>query len=131
MVTWQLNNNTNCECLCVKTVRACSHPLSSMVFGLNALVTKPAISVAPMITVALLNSYGYSSSESAKFSGASTSTVASSQIQSAESSGLTAAMFYVTCAVPIVTGILQLLIWRFYTIRDSHKIRHNAVTVMA
>jgi len=98
-----------------------SHPLSSMVFGLNALVTKPAISVAPMITVALLNSYGYLSSQSSKSGAALTSTVTASEIQGADSSGLTDAMFYVTCAVPIVTGILQLLIWRFYTIRDSHK----------
>jgi len=90
-----------------------------MVFGLNALVTKPAISVAPMITVALLNSYGYSSASS-KFPGVST-TVAVSEVQSAEGSTLTDAMFYLTCAVPVVTGILQLLIWRFYTIRDSHK----------
>jgi len=113
-----------CECVCFG-----SHPLSSMVFGLNALVTKPAISVAPMITVALLNSYGYSSTASSKFPGASTSTVTASEIQRADSSGLTDAMFYVTCAVPIVTGILQLLIWRFYTIRDSHKTRHNRPTV--
>jgi len=98
----------------------CSHPLSSMVFGLNALVTKPAISVAPMITVALLNSYGYSSLPT-KFPGVSASTVTLSEIQSPGGDALTDAMFYVTCIVPVVTGLLQLLIWRFYTIRDSHK----------
>ena len=100
-----------------------------MVFGLNALVTKPAISVAPMITVALLNSYGYSSAPS-KFPPASTSTVTASEIQSADSSALTNAMFYVTCALPIITGILQLLLWRFYTIRDSHKNTYS-VSIMA
>ena len=99
----------------------CSHPLSSMVFGLNALVTKPAISFAPMITVAVLNSYGYSSSLST-VPGVLTSTVAATEVQHAASDDvLTSAMFHMTCAVPVVTGLLQLLIWRFYTIRDSHK----------
>ncbi|MEE6514324.1 hypothetical protein FKM82_022375 [Ascaphus truei] len=34
-------------------------PLSSMVFGTNALFTKPAQSLAPMLVVTLLNQYGY------------------------------------------------------------------------
>jgi len=91
-----------------------------MVFGLNALVTKPAISVAPMITVALLDSYGYSALPT-KFPAVSASTIALSETQSPGGDALTDAMFYVTCIVPIVTGLLQLLLWRFYTIRDSHK----------
>jgi len=90
-----------------------------MVFGVNALVTKPAISIAPMITVALLASYGYSSTHSV-VPGVSTSPVTVTADQTA-ASALTDAMFYVTCAVPVVTGLLQLFIWRFYTIRDSHK----------
>ena len=96
----------------------CSHPLSSMVFGVNALVTKPAISIAPMITVALLSSYGYSS----KVPGVSVTNVAVSEVQPmAVDNTLTDAMFYAVCAVPVVTGLLELFIWRFYTIRDSHK----------
>lgn len=35
------------------------HPISSMVFGTNAVIVKPAQSVAPMIVVAILNHYGY------------------------------------------------------------------------
>ncbi|KAG8558140.1 hypothetical protein GDO81_016878 [Engystomops pustulosus] len=34
-------------------------PLSSMVFGTNALFTKPAQSLAPMFVVTILNQYGY------------------------------------------------------------------------
>ncbi|RMC17709.1 hypothetical protein DUI87_05373 [Hirundo rustica rustica] len=34
-------------------------PLSSMVFGTNALFTKPAQSLAPMVVVTILNHYGY------------------------------------------------------------------------
>jgi len=86
-----------------------------MVFGLNALVTKPAISIAPMITVALLSRYGYSST-SATLPG-----VVSTTVSSTDSDLLMDAMFFTTCAVPLVTGLLQLFFWRFYTIRDSHK----------
>lgn len=36
-----------------------SSPLSSMVFGTNALFTKPAQSLAPMIALNVLNQFGY------------------------------------------------------------------------
>ena len=36
-----------------------SSPVSSLVFGTNALFTKPAQSLAPMLVVAILSSYGY------------------------------------------------------------------------
>jgi len=88
-----------------------------MVFGLNALVTKPAQSLAPMITVATLNRYGYSSSLSTN-----PGVVTSGEVsRTAGDDMLTIAMFYTTCAVPVVVGLMQLFIWRFYTIRDSHK----------
>lgn len=38
---------------------SCSSPLSSMVFGTNALFTKPAQSLAPMIVLNILNHFGY------------------------------------------------------------------------
>ena len=107
-------------------VHTCSHPLSSMVFGLNALVTKPAISFAPMITVALLSSYGYSSTPLAALGVSTTTTTAAvTEVQQT----LTNAMFYTTCAVPVVMGLLQLVIWRFYTIRDSHKTNYMITIV--
>jgi len=90
-----------------------------MVFGLNALVTKPAISFAPMITVALLGRYGYNSVPS-QFSGVSTTTLVVMQTPPADGA-LTYAMFCILCAVPVIIGLLQLLLWQFYTIRDSHK----------
>ena len=37
----------------------CSSPLSSMVFGTNALFTKPAQSLAPMLVVTILNQFNY------------------------------------------------------------------------
>lgn len=36
-----------------------SSPLSSMVFGTNALFTKPAQSLAPMLVLSILNQFGY------------------------------------------------------------------------
>lgn len=36
-----------------------SSPLSSMVFGTNALFTKPAQSLAPMMVLSILNQFGY------------------------------------------------------------------------
>jgi len=88
-----------------------------MVFGVNALVTKPAISFAPMFTVALLNSYGYTSATSS-VPGVQATTAAMTAVQQ---QALEDVMFYMTCAVPVITGLLQLFVWQFYTIRDSHK----------
>ena len=110
--------------VCV-SMHVCSHPLSSMVFGLNALVTKPAISFAPMITVALLSSYGYNSAPLTALGVSTTTTAATTEVQQT----LTNAMFYTTCAVPVAMGLLQLLIWRFYTIRDSHKTNYMITIV--
>ena len=36
-----------------------SHPISSTVFGSNALVVKPSQSLCPMLVVSILNRYGY------------------------------------------------------------------------
>ena len=35
------------------------HPISSTVFGSNALVVKPSQSLCPMLVVGILNRYGY------------------------------------------------------------------------
>ena len=35
------------------------HPISSTVYGANALVVKPANSLSPMLVVAILNHFGY------------------------------------------------------------------------
>jgi len=92
-----------------------------MVFGLNALVTKPAISVAPMITVALFNRYGYSSHSATPPPSAPSVSTPALPTAAHQDALLTSAMFYATCAVPVVTGLVQLFVWRFYAIRDSHK----------
>ncbi|XP_071965663.1 transmembrane protein 180-like isoform X2 [Antedon mediterranea] len=84
-------------------------PLSSSVFGFNALFTKPAQSFAPMLVVSILNSHGYTEMKHGT----------ASEDQSEE---LHAAMFNILCLLPIAIAVLQLIVWRPYSIRSSHKI---------
>lgn len=80
--------------------------MSSMVMGTNALITKPAQSLAPMIIVYLLNSNGYELFKSGN-------------LPSAEY--LKQYMFNIACLLPFVIGLLQLFFWSRYRIRNSHK----------
>ncbi|XP_051995934.1 transmembrane protein 180-like [Xyrauchen texanus] len=86
-----------------------SSPLSSMVFGTNALFTKPAQSLAPMLVVSVLNQYGY---EEIKEFGRDAD---SSALQSLHST-----MFYLVCVIPMCVTVLQVLAWTPFSIRDSH-----------
>ncbi|XP_016115301.1 transmembrane protein 180-like [Sinocyclocheilus grahami] len=86
-----------------------SSPLSSMVFGTNALFTKPAQSLAPMLVVSVLNQYGY----------AEIKDVGKAADPSALQS-LHSVMFYLVCVVPLCVTALQVLAWRPFSIRESH-----------
>ncbi|KAM4697761.1 transmembrane protein 180-like [Rhinophrynus dorsalis] len=84
-------------------------PLSSMVFGTNALFTKPAQSLAPMLVVTILNQYGYEN--------------LTKKVEQPDPSlflGLHDAMFYLMCIVPLCIALIQILIWTPYSIRSSH-----------
>ncbi|XP_073447135.1 transmembrane protein 180-like [Aquarana catesbeiana] len=84
-------------------------PLSSMVFGTNALFTKPAQSLAPMLVVSILNQYGYEHLTSK-----------ADQPDPNLFLGLHDAMFYLTCMVPLCIATIQIFIWTPYSIRSSH-----------
>lgn len=86
-----------------------STPLSSMVFGTNALFTKPAQSLAPMLVVTILNQYGYENLKDI------TKDTDPSALQP-----LHGAMFYLVCVVPLCVSALQVLAWRPFSIRNSH-----------
>ncbi|XP_067279906.1 transmembrane protein 180-like [Pseudorasbora parva] len=86
-----------------------SSPLSSMVFGTNALFTKPAQSLAPMMAVSILNQYGYSEMYEV---GKAVDPIALKSLHSM--------MFYLVCVVPLCVTALQVLAWRPFSIRDSH-----------
>ncbi|XP_030592325.1 transmembrane protein 180-like isoform X1 [Archocentrus centrarchus] len=88
-----------------------SSPLSSMVFGTNALFTKPAQSLAPMMVLSILNQFGYEQLKDA----------AKDSNQSALES-LHSIMFYLVCLVPMCVAALQVLAWRPFSIRNSHTV---------
>eukprot|EP00112_Aurelia_sp_Birch-Aquarium-sp1_P012140 Seg2551.3 transcript_id=Seg2551.3/GoldUCD/mRNA.D3Y31 product="Transmembrane protein 180" protein_id=Seg2551.3/GoldUCD/D3Y31 len=78
-------------------------PISSMVFGLNALVTKPAQSIAPVMVVYILSKYGYKK-------GDNSSSLPSNEL-------LRSAVFNIICFTPAIIGTLQIIVWRLYTLR--------------
>ncbi|KGL86621.1 Transmembrane protein 180, partial [Charadrius vociferus] len=82
-------------------------PLSSMVFGTNALFTKPAQSLAPMLVVTILNQFGYEnlSKEDA-------------QLDPSLFLGLHDAMFYLICLVPLCIAVIQILTWTPFSIQN-------------
>ncbi|MBN3303832.1 MF13A protein, partial [Amia calva] len=88
-----------------------SSPLSSMVFGTNALFTKPAQSLAPMLIVNTLNQFGY---ETLKDVGAAADL---SSLQALHST-----MFYLVCLVPMCVCAMQIAAWTPFSIRDSHTV---------
>lgn len=88
-----------------------STPLSSMVFGTNALFTKPAQSLAPMIVLTILNQFGY---EQLKEGGKDSSPSALESLHSI--------MFYLVCLLPMCVAAVQALAWRPFSIRDSHTV---------
>lgn len=75
-----------------------------MVFGTNALITKPAISLAPMFVVAILNLYGYSGLKDQKGEG---------------SEELRTAMFTLVCFYSVIIGAIQFISWSFFSIRGK------------
>uniref|UniRef100_UPI00398EFF14 transmembrane protein 180-like isoform X1 n=2 Tax=Pristiophorus japonicus TaxID=55135 RepID=UPI00398EFF14 len=86
-----------------------SSPLSSMVFGTNALFTKPAQSLAPMLVVTILNQFDYEKLKD--------------NFALPEQSGLQdlhGAMFYLICLTPMCIAALQILAWTPFSIRNSH-----------
>ncbi|XP_020788248.1 transmembrane protein 180-like isoform X1 [Boleophthalmus pectinirostris] len=91
-------------------------PLSSMVFGTNALFTKPAQSLAPMIVLAILNQFGYEQLKEA---------VKESNQSDLES--LHKIMFYLVCLVPLTVAVLQILFFKPFSIRDSHTVQSKYI----
>lgn len=88
-----------------------SSPLSSMVFGTNALFTKPAQSLAPMMVLNILNQFGYENLKDGK-----------TDSNSSELETLHGVMFYLVCLVPMCVAALQAVAWRPFSIRNSHTV---------
>ncbi|XP_059203119.1 transmembrane protein 180-like [Centropristis striata] len=88
-----------------------STPISSMVFGTNALFTKPAQSLAPMLVLSVLNQFGY---EELKDAGRDANSSAQQSLHSV--------MFLLVCLVPMSVSALQVISWRLFSIRSSHTV---------
>ncbi|XP_044513384.1 transmembrane protein 180-like [Gracilinanus agilis] len=84
-------------------------PLSSMVFGTNALFTKPAQSLAPMVIVTVLNQFGYEQLNKTAL-----------QVDPSLLTGLHDAMFILICLLPLGITVIQILAWTPFSIRSSH-----------
>jgi len=80
-----------------------------MIFGSNALVVKPALSLSPMLVAGILDNYHYTSVKTG------TATADQKAI-------FQATVFEFSCFAPIVVGIVQILIWRFYMLRGASKV---------
>ncbi|XP_052815093.1 transmembrane protein 180-like [Mya arenaria] len=85
------------------------HPVTSMVFGSNALVVKPAISLSPMFVVWMLNKYGYEQ-------------LNKDSLGPAETASLHHIMFLLLCMYPLVLGCIQFVAWSFYSIREKKSV---------
>ncbi|XP_055994785.1 transmembrane protein 180-like [Sorex fumeus] len=75
-------------------------PLSSVVFGLNALFTKPAQALVPMLILFGLNQYGYGSPNKRVLR-------------------LHDAMFNLICLVPLGIAGIQILVWSPFSMRNK------------
>ena len=76
-----------------------------MVLATNALITKPALSVAPMIAVSILNMYGYEDFKTNKLEYVD---------------GLKDSMFSMASLFPVIIGTIQYICWSGYKIRKQH-----------
>jgi len=83
-----------------------------MIFGTNALITKPAQSLFPMIIVSILTTYGYQGAVKEM------SSYNRSDFPDLKIAGV---IFNLACGVPFIVGIFQLIFWSFYSIRNTHK----------
>jgi len=88
-------------------------PISSMIFGTNALFTKPAQSIAPMMVVHILSWYGYKQDSRGMSKDKSIPGRATSQLLDA--------MFYLMCFIPLVVAIVQIVVWKFYPLKKPKK----------
>lgn len=86
-------------------------PLSSTFFGLNALVTKPAQSVAPMLVMRPLTASGYRSGGDV----------------SATGDTLREAMMNIVFVMPICVGIAQVAVFYMYSLKTTHMRRPQSV----
>jgi len=85
-------------------------PLSSSVFGTNALITKPAQSLAPMLVLFLLNPFRFQEFKRDP-----------SSFSSGRFEDLRSATLMLLWVWPLTVGLLQLTVFSRYTLRNTHQ----------
>lgn len=108
---------------CTKIFR---NPLSTLIFTLNALFTKPAISLAPIIIVSIINRAGiYDAWKDAD---------KRLDLEPNERNSVQDSMFICACFYPLVLAVLQVFLMlpyrlKFYHHEEKNKIQLTDVTV--
>ena len=121
------------------------HSMSSTVFGLNALFTKPAQSIGPMIVFSLLLRSGYQpqfvtclqADDDVALNHVDVNirtcdahlhpcSAEHGQAAAFETVAFRADMFAILCLVPLFLGTLQMLVWSQYGLRGDDKRRKPA-----
>jgi Na+/melibiose symporter-like transporter len=87
-------------------------PMPSMFFGVNALITKPAQSLAPVMTIWALSQYGYVPPGAQSAAASATAHSKRNPWGGAEYASLRTAMTLQLIFVPLVCTAAQMLIWR-------------------
>uniref|UniRef100_A0A915JRY2 Uncharacterized protein n=1 Tax=Romanomermis culicivorax TaxID=13658 RepID=A0A915JRY2_ROMCU len=106
---------------------------SSIFFGLNAMITKPAVSLAPLFIVFVLNQFNYDRLNSAEnyhtVAIINTSSIVSNFTVTAAidddivhywQNDVKKTMFFLLWAIPLVVGSVQLLVFWKYSLINTH-----------
>jgi Na+/melibiose symporter-like transporter len=104
--------------------------MSSSFFGINALLTKPAQSIIPVLTVGLWTAYGYRKTDDAEaVSGAApaadggASPAANPILSSPQAAQLQHVIFLCCTLGPLLTGLVQALLWRHYSLHGARLVQ--------
>ena len=100
-------------------------PLSSSVFGTNALITKPAISLTPMLVIYLLNPFGFQEFKRDPEAFIATATAFSTDAAASMDRlmSLQSACLTLIWAWPMVIGLMQIFVFSHYSLRHTHQDR--------
>jgi len=93
-----------------------AQPFSASYFGINALFTKPAHSITPMVVLNVWNRFGFREKSSAA---AQSYSSANPILSSPNSIELRYIIFLMCTLLPLVTGLIQILIWHFYSLHGQ------------
>ena len=96
-----------------------ARPFSASFFGINALLTKPAQSIAPVLTVGLWNRFGFRAQHEGQAAGTSTEMIRDPIRSSPQADDLVRVVFLCCTVGPLLIGLVQAMLWSLYTLRGE------------